>query len=215
MKVHNVLEKLRDLFPASSIAVGGSYARSKILKQDASECGDVDIYLNVSISRYMFKDILETVIFKDHEFAYTSMEPMGDLTRYKMPYLRKRISISFLDDTLPDLDFIFLSYPEVVDVGAYLLKFQASTISECYLKISYAATEWETEVSVAFKHAVVDRKKLVRLNIHPDVCTEEQAKKVKRYCYELGIIRIESISEPWGREQAEFSVDQKASELHR
>ena len=199
-----MLGRLRDLFPTGQLHIGGSTARSIIMKKKPNVSSDIDIYLNVSICRYSFIDILKYVVFRDYDVELTTEhcepgEAPGDAGYYKMPNMRRRISISLQHSEMPDFDFIFVDTP---NVKQWLLENQASTISECALELGYGqGTDLRLvpKKSSSFDRAILGLGPVV-IDIHPDRCTQAQHRKVQGYCIAHRLRLVEkSTPRPDGR----------------
>ncbi len=188
--ISDVMNKIRDLYPLGDVCVGGSSARNYILKNGLLS-RDVDIYMAIGVTRYMFEEILHNIVFKGVPIAIDT--PRGDPKYYKMPHMRRLVTVSFPLGNLPDLDFIFLNPSVVTDVSGYLMKNQASTISQCCLKTDYTLKGFTKVTSNDFDKAF--RKEIpAYLNNHPSVCTPEQADKVVRFCKDNSIeLRTKSL----------------------
>lgn len=210
------MAKLLDIFPDTDIRIGGSTARGCIQHgEGALITGDVDIYTNLSICRYAFKEILQKIVFEDKKVYWTSNEEgdtPGNKDYYKMPHIRRRVSCTVEGI---EYDFIFLNPAEVTDIGLFLEKFQASYISECWLRPvrGWGGTiDYQTGYSAGFRSCVKNGERC-RLNTHKDVSTEGHANKVKAWC-RAHDIQIEEYSQPYSdRSKAEFSVTQRARDL--
>jgi len=175
MKIANIVEELNNVFP-DKFYIGGSFARNEILGKPHNFHSDIDFYTNLSITRAGFIKVLENIIFEGKDIT---VYPNMGLNEYKMPSIRKRVEIA--SEGVTDMDFIFLD-PEVKDVGAYLLKNQASALSECYIKPDFRTLSQFTSRILGFKKAS-DRFYQVTggntLRINKNLCTPGHYKKLK------------------------------------
>jgi len=188
----NSLKTLVDIFPTSSIALGGSYARRIIVGAlKGVVVNDIDVYLNASICRYAFVEILKHVVFKGIKIDLPTEkgDTPGDPGYYKMPHMRRRIQVDFPNGEYPSHDFIFLDPTNVPDVSNFLLNHQASTVSECAIKIDMVGRP-KAVTSHAFDK-VFTRGTSALLNTHADGCTEAQAAKVRNLCKNNRISLVE------------------------
>lgn len=178
-----VIRELYDLFPTGDLYIGGSTARYICLEESVPTTSDIDVYLTVEICRHSFIKVLKEIVFKDTcvELVTEGGDTPGDHTSYKMPHIRRRIKAVFPGGEYPDFDFVFLSKAEVPCVSGWLLKYQASNLSECCVRPSWGSETWITKTSAAFINAF-KRTSPVTLHTHEDYCTIEQAKKVYAFC---------------------------------
>lgn len=196
-----LLKQLSDIFPKDSIAIGGSSARNFYIARTASSnprfvepSKDIDIYLNVSIARYMFRNILTDIIFKGYkvQFQNEAGDTPGDPGYYKMPHMRRRITCDVRGHG--SFDFIFLDPLHVDNVPRFLMEHQASTISETCLVLSNMGPQRELKALFTDHfESVIIGKSPVTLNVHNAVCTAAQARKVVSFC-NLNSLRLETYS---------------------
>ena len=189
----NLLRTLQDLFPRSSIAVGGSSARKYICGPDSLEeaPNDLDIYLNVSIWREGFRNMKENILSPEGAGQYETGEgKLSEYQPYRAPHIRRRISVSFPGGEHPTLDFIFLNPDAVPDVKDYLLKYQASAFSECCIYASWGGVH--TSTSPKFNSLVVlGKEKKVQVNVHESACSPEHYNKLKKLASRYGVEIVE------------------------
>jgi hypothetical protein len=211
-----IFDKLRDTFPG--ICIGGSYARRIITEDFGASYGDLDFYLNTRITRTMFREILETVIFgglnleyHTREFPVDGESAPGCMDYYKMPFLTRRVGVHFPNGELPPMEFMFLNLREVTNIPLFLKTFQASPISECCLELDFSPEGYRKHMSRSFR-AAVSELTIVDINIHEDVCTDGQHRKIVQYCKSKGL-EYNTYAKSYSRTVAEFQVLQKAKEL--
>ena len=178
----NVINKVRDLF--GEVYVGGSYAVDTILGNDINPKSDIDFYIkNRFITREMLKAVIEDVLFKGQRVEFTC-DPLGNPGYYKMPNIRKRISVEVWPVGKSGMfgqiyktkryDFMFI---EDLDT-AYLLKNQASTATQCCLKLDFSHKGYTQHKTDYFTKA--HGYKLIHLNIHDSWCTVAHKEKLHR-----------------------------------
>lgn len=186
LKVEDVFTKVRDVF--GEVYVGGSFA-VKTLTNLPIQPSDIDFYIPYRfITRYMMKDIIENVIFRDYIINWTCL-PQGNIEYYKMPGMRRRVSCEIYIPNLYGKAYMKFDFMLVENLTAeYLLKNQASTATECCLCLDFSDKGYHTRVSHAFKYTH-NNKELI-LNTHPDWCTSLHAQKIRERFYNYKITEV-------------------------
>lgn len=194
------MARLLDVFPTHKILIGGSTAVNFALANPVVSgdvlanpvvSGDVDVYLSLHITRYMFRDILTHLVFSDrdiifNEDEYSSTFP-GDISKYKMSFIRRRIQVEVLG--LATFDFVFVDLPlsPYYTLKEYLFKEQATSFTEVALKFSPWAEKrqlWSLYTSDNFKSDL--SAGLFRRN-KENSTTKEHESKVIAKLQELGM----------------------------
>lgn len=179
-----IAARFNDIFPKAQLTLGGSAA---LEIQSPGRCvkpRDIDFYLKLEITRVGFREVLETIIFKDEDIMFEDKEydRVPEHARYLMPCISRRIKVVRFEG--PDIDFIFTK--SMHTVPQWLLKNQASTLTElCYKMDTYNDPFKHVVSSDEFK-LVMGGYKGVILQIDPKVCSSDHAIRVVDRCNRMG-----------------------------
>jgi len=179
MIVEKLLQSLRDTFPEQFV-IGGSYARKLILNR--GNYNDIDIYTTSKITTCGFKEFLTKIGLEGSKIDFIPPMDLGPRNPYyKLPWMSKRIEV-FIPKLKHSIDFIFIRPPYQIDLRNYLLKYQASCLSECCVSLNYSPSGLSKKSSIRFDNAFKGESGVITINTNPDVSTKEHVEKIIKLC---------------------------------
>lgn len=201
MEINKRVEKLYGFFP-DQMCIGGSWAWTTAWKSRAFKApkpSDIDIFISGRLTREALLGIIELCFGE-----ITMLSPRdGHHKQYRMPGLRKRISFRCLeDDTKYDVMVIDPCALPDGSLSDYLLKYQASSMSEVCLKLGFGIDSRAKYIVLRSDNFnSIDTSKVIKLNTHPDVCTEEHRKKVEQFARDNNLYVVLVPPKPYNVEE--------------